>query len=454
MVKKLFLTAVAVICLIIISVLVIRKNEEGKMPETANEKVAYILQNRGCLDCHQQNPRKPFYEELPVIGGLLQIHKTRGVNYFDLGAMLNSLQNDGVCSEVEMAKLERAILNNSMPIFEYKMMHWMSALSSNEKAIILAWAADLRKEQFASQDVAEEFINEPVRPLPTALSVDSAKAALGFDLYHDTRLSKNNTVSCATCHPLDKAGVDGTRTSKGIYDQWGGINAPTVYNAALNFVQFWDGRTPDLQAQIHQGPPLDPMEMGSSWEEICGKISEDKAMVERFKAVYEDGVTGINIANAIAEFEKTLLTPNCKFDRYLKGEKEILSDEEIAGYELFKQKNCATCHAGENFGGLSFEKMGIVGDYIGERTAVAFHDKDLGRIGVTQAEYDRYRFKVPTLRNIALTAPYLHDGTAATLEEAVEAMFKYQTGAKYTQQDVDLLVKFMNTLTGENQYLK
>lgn len=423
------------------------------MPETANEKVAYILQNRGCLDCHQQNPRKPFYEKLPVIGDRLQTHKEHGLNYFNLEAMLNSLKNNGVCSEVEMAKLERSVLNNSMPLLEYKLAHWMSSLSGNEKAIILSWAADMRKEQFASSEVAEEFSNEPVRPLPMALSVDSAKVALGFDLYHDMRLSKNNTVSCATCHPLDKAGVDGTRTSKGIYDQWGGINAPTVYNAALNFVQFWDGRTPDLQAQIHQGPPLDPMEMGSSWEEICGKILEDKDMVKRFNAVYEDGVTGINIANAIAEFEKTLLTPNCAFDRYLKGEKDVLSDEEIAGYELFKQKNCATCHAGANFGGLSFEKMGIKGDYIGERTAVEFHDKDLGRIGVTGEEIDRYRFKVPTLRNIALTAPYLHDGTAATLEEAVDVMFKYQIGSKYTPQDIDLLVKFMNTLTGENKHM-
>ena len=185
---------------------------------------------------------------------------------------------------------------------------------------------------------------------------------MGFDLYHDTRLSGDNTISCATCHGLATAGVDRKQYSEGIDGQFGGVNAPTVYNSALNILQFWDGRAADLKEQA-AGPPLNPVEMGShSFDEISAKLAEDKELSKRFLEVYPEGFNQSTITDAIAEFEKTLLTPS-RFDKYLMGDKTALTAEEVAGYELFKENKCATCHTGVNLGGQSFEYMGIKDNY-------------------------------------------------------------------------------------------
>lgn len=212
--------------------------------------------------------------------------------------------------------------------------------------------------------VAPEFANEPIRPIADSIAVDVRKVVLGNLLYHDTRLSADNTVSCASCHGLDTGGVDNKQYSEGVGGQFGGVNAPTVYNAAYNFVQFWDGRAETLAEQA-AGPPLNPVEMAcESFDQIIDKLAEDKDFVSAFNEVYADGLSEKNITDAIQEFEKTLLTPNSRFDRYLKGQKDAITENEIAGYELFKKYDCATCHVGEILGGKSYELIGVQHDYL------------------------------------------------------------------------------------------
>lgn len=194
---------------------------------------------------------------------------------------------------------------------------------------------------------------------------------------------------------------------------------------------------------------MNPVEMAhKSFDDICARLNEDEGFKKAFTEVYPDGITEANITDAIQEFERTLLTPNSRFDKYLKGDMAALSAEEIAGYELFKKYNCATCHVGENLGGQSYELMGIKADYFADRnTEITFEDH--GRNKETKTERDMHRFKVPGLRNIALTAPYFHDGTKQTLEEAVRDMAKYEVGVNLSEEETARLVAFLHTLTGE-----
>lgn len=225
------------------------------------------------------------------------------------------------------------------------------------------------------------------------------------------------------------------------------MNAPTVYNSALNILQFWDGRAADLKEQA-AGPPLNPVEMGShSFDEISAKLAEDKELSKRFLEVYPEGFNQSTITDAIAEFEKTLLTPS-RFDKYLMGDKTALTAEEVAGYELFKENKCATCHTGVNLGGQSFEYMGIKDNYFDYR-GTGLTDGDNGRYSVTKNEQDRHRFKTPTLRNVMLTPPYMHDGSIATVEDAIRIMHQFQIGKNISDADTKSLVAFLNTLTGE-----
>lgn len=289
---------------------------------------------------------------------------------------------------------------------------------------------------------------EPVRPVDTYIEYDPAKAELGFDLFHDTRLSVDNTVSCASCHDLATAGVDNHQYSHGVNDLMGGVNAPTVFNAVYNFVQFWDGRAATLAAQA-AGPPLNPVEMASSsFDEIIAKLQADKAFAKKFNAVYPDGMTEANLTDAIEHFERTLITPGSRFDKWLMGDDSAMTADEIEGYELFKKYDCATCHAGKNLGGLSYELMGLRRHYFAER-GLELTEEDNGRYKETKNERDRHRFKVPGLRNVEHTWPYYHDGTRHTLEEAVLDMGKYQSGVDLAQAEVDKITAYLKTLTGE-----
>ncbi|MGL4908240.1 MAG: cytochrome c peroxidase [Bacteroidales bacterium] len=412
-----------------------------------NAQVLEIFEQGGCASCHSHNPKLPFYSTLPIIGAQVKYDAEMGNKYFNMEAMLKSLADSTEMNKSDLAKVEFISLNGTMPPAKYYLAHWGSSITSAKRDILLAWVKTQRSAIYPNTLAAAEFANEPVQPIDDVLEVDLRKVVLGKKLYHDKRLSGDNSVSCASCHPLDKAGVDNLRYSEGISGQFGGVNAPTVFNAVYNFVQFWDGRAKSLAAQA-AGPPLNPIEMGSTdFSQIVDKLQKDKNLVAAFKVIYPQGITENTITDAIAEFEKTLITPNSQFDKYLKGDKSALSTEAIAGYEVFKAKGCATCHVGKNLGGQSYEAFGLLNHYFNDR-GTEITEEDGGRFKETKHDYDMHRFKVPGLRNIALTAPYFHDGTIPSLVDAVIAMGKYQKG-ELTPTEVRNVVEFLNSLTGE-----
>jgi cytochrome c peroxidase len=291
-------------------------------------------------------------------------------------------------------------------------------------------------------------VHEPITPIPLDLKLDPLKVALGRRLFHDPRLSSDNTISCAHCHNLTKGGMDGLPRSFGIDGKEGHINVPTVFNSGFNFRQFWDGRSASLEDQI-DFPINNPLEMGSNWDEVTGKLEQNADYRRDFAAIYQEVIQPSTIKDAIATFERSLITPNGKFDRFLRGEKEALDNEELAGYQLFKDFGCISCHQGRNVGGNMYERFGVVKNYFEHRDNV--QEVDYGRYNVTQIEEHRHEFRVPSLRNVALTAPYFHDASANTLEQAVAIMGEYQLGVTLSAVEITQIVKFLTTLTGINQ---
>ena len=413
------------------------------------EQVYKIFEDGGCLSCHSADPEVPFYAKMPVAGKIVMKDIDSGYRAYDIKPVMEALKTGEQVGAVDLAKIEKVVLDDRMPMPKYYLVHWGSSLTSAKRNIVLDW---VRKERIAMYDDAlpENRAAEPVRPIARSVEVDEAKAALGFTLFHDPRLSVDNTVSCATCHALETAGVDNHQYSHGVNDQLGGVNAPTVYNAVYNFVQFWDGRAATLAAQA-AGPPLNPVEMASpSFDDIIAKLEADKPFAKVFTAVYPDGITEANITNAIEEFERTLITPDSRFDKWLRGDDSAITADELAGYELFKKYDCATCHVGHNLGGQSYELMGLRRHYFADR-GLELTVEDNGRYKETKIERDRHRFKVPGLRNVEHTWPYYHDGTRETLEEAVMDMGRYQSGVELTSAEVDQITAFLKTLTGEYQ---
>ena len=291
---------------------------------------------------------------------------------------------------------------------------------------------------------------EPILPIPPQADLDPAKITLGRALFHEPALSKDGTISCASCHDLANGGDDGRKVSVGVGGRTGAVNAPTVFNAGLNFKQFWNGRAETLEHQI-DGPVQAPFEMGSLWPDVVANLYRKDGYARQFSAIYPDGINRRNIKNAIAEFLKSLTTPNSRFDRWLLGDKTALSAREIRGYALFKDYGCASCHQGANAGGNMFQVFGVLNDYFKKRGDIT--EADLGRYAITGNEDDRHAFKVPSLRLAALTAPYLHDGTAATLRDAVDAMFEFQLGREAPNGDKEAIVAFIETLLGESKEL-
>ncbi len=306
-------------------------------------------------------------------------------------------------------------------------------------AVGLAWLAcgDLRAE-------------EPILPIPENVDVDPAKVELGRKLFHDPILSKDGTISCASCHDLAGGGDDGRKISLGVDDKPGMVNSPTVFNAGMNFKQFWDGRASTLEHQI-DGPVQTAFEMGSLWPDVVAKLYRDGAYPKLFKKIYPDGINRKNVKNVIAEFVRSLNTPNSRFDRWLKGDKNALNAQEKRGYALFKDYGCSSCHQGANVGGNMFQVFGVLNDYFKKRGNIT--EADLGRYNITGNEEDRHAFKVPSLRMAAMTAPYLHDGNAATLRDAVDAMFEFQLGREAPDKDKEAIVAFIETLVGESKEL-
>jgi cytochrome c peroxidase len=388
--------------------------------------------------------RAPFYAQLPVASSIVERDVKAGLRDFDL---VRGFTAGSHVSEPALAMIERQVNAGEMPPRPFVAMHWAARLDAGERQAILDWVQDARAAQ-AAPGVPEPMRAHLIRPVPASLEHDPAKAALGRKLYHDKRLSGDDTLSCASCHDLARGGTDNETVSDGIRRQMGGINAPTTFNAALNFAQFWDGRAPTLEAQAG-GPPLNPVEMGSTgWPQIVGKLNKDRALRSEFEAVYPEGFSEKTITSAIAEFERTLLTPNSRFDRFLAGDEAALTASEKHGYRVFVEKGCATCHAGELLGGKSFEVMGRRADYFKARNDVMTVADD-GRYSVTGDEADRHYFKVPTLRNVARTSPYFHDGSKRTLSGAVDAMATFQLGAPLRENELHDVVGFLETLTGE-----
>jgi cytochrome c peroxidase len=289
--------------------------------------------------------------------------------------------------------------------------------------------------------------DELIQPIEPAKVTNPAMVELGKKLFFDPRLSKSGFISCNSCHNLSMGGSDNLQTSIGDRWQQGPINAPTVLNSNLNVAQFWDGRAADLKAQAG-GPIANPGEMAFSHNLAIEVLASIPAYVAEFKTAFGGGdVTIDRVTTAIAAFEETLVTPNSRFDKWLKGDKKALNAQELAGWELFKDSGCVACHNGPAAGGTSFQKMGVVEPYHTKNKAE-------GLAAVTGKDADRFNFKVPTLRNVELTYPYFHDGAANTLAEAVDIMGRLQLGKKFTDEENGQIVAFLKTLTGDQPDFK
>jgi cytochrome c peroxidase len=296
--------------------------------------------------------------------------------------------------------------------------------------------------------LAEPIGREPITPVSRVAGLDPARIELGRKLFHEVRLSRDDKVSCADCHYLGRGGADGRARSMGVDGLPLDFNTSTVFNAALNARLNWRGNFRALEEQ-NEAVLLDPRLMNSTWPGLLAKLRADMAYQAEFGTLYGGGPEREHVLDALATFQRSLLTPDARFDRYLRGERDAISTNEARGYHLFKAYGCVACHQGVNIGGNLFQKFGVFHDPFAERSAT--RAADLGRYTITGNERDRHVFRVPSLRNVAVTAPYFHDGSVASLSQAVSIMARSQLGREVPQEDVDLIVKFLGTLTGAYQ---
>ncbi len=295
-----------------------------------------------------------------------------------------------------------------------------------------AWAATVR--------------DEPIQPIQPAKVENPAKVELGKKLWFEPRLSMSGIISCNTCHNLSRGGTDNLKTSIGHGWKAGPVNSPTVLNSSLAIAQFWDGRAANLKEQAG-GPIQADVEMNMPHTLALDVLQSIPGYVAEFKGVFgKEQIDMDMVTSAIAAFEETLVTPNSRFDKWLKGDDKALDAKELAGYTLFKESGCVACHNGPAAGGTSFQRMGLVEPY--QSTSPAE-----GRSAVTGVDADRFNFKVPTLRNVELTYPYFHDGEAATLEQAVDIMGRLQLGRTYSDDEIGKIVAFLKTMTGDQPQL-
>ncbi|MBK8038788.1 MAG: c-type cytochrome [Verrucomicrobiaceae bacterium] len=306
----------------------------------------------------------------------------------------------------------------------------------------------------AQADLSEAFL-PMFKALPSEVpapdnELTDAKINLGRQLYFENRISKGEKLSCNSCHKLDAFGQDNLPFSPGHEGKLGGRSSPSTYNAALHIAQFWDGREPTVEAQA-KGPVLNPVEMGMPSADFVVKVLKSMpGYVEGFKAAFPgeaDPITYDNFGKAVGAFERKLLTPG-KWDEFLKGNKEALTAEEKKGFATFAKTGCVTCHNGAGVGGHMYQKLGLVKDWPGL--------KDNGRSDVTKNEGEKSFFKVPSLRNITETGPYLHDGSVKSIEEMVKMMAEYQLGKQLTDEEVSSIVTFLKALKGtpDAEYIK
>lgn len=315
---------------------------------------------------------------------------------------------------------------------------WATDASTNAPATAASTMASSPTAPAASATLRDE----PIKPIEPYVIKDPARVELGKKLYFEPRLSKSGAISCNSCHNLSMGGTDNITSSIGDHWQQGPINAPTVLNSSANVAQFWDGRAKDLKEQAG-GPIANPKEMASTHDLAVSVLNSIPQYQQEFKTVF--GKEQIDIAmvqDAIAAFEETLVTPDSRFDQWLRGNDTAMNDTELKGYQLYKTSGCLACHNGVPMGSGSFQKMGLVTPFKTDNPAT-------GLAGVTGKEEDKMKFKVPTLRNVELTYPYFHDGSAKTLEEAVKVMGNVQIGRQFTDEEVNQLAAFLRTLTGK-----
>lgn len=285
---------------------------------------------------------------------------------------------------------------------------------------------------------------EPIRPLMAPVDIDRRKADLGRRLFDDPILSRDGTMSCRSCHELTRGGADSLAVALGVGGARGSVNTPTVYNAALNLAQFWDGRARSLEEQAG-GPITNPLEMGSDWPGILERLKASPYRTA-FQDAFGGEPTADRVQEAIAIFERTLVTTGSRFDAWLLGDESALSPDEKRGYALFKSYGCVSCHQGAGVGGNMFQRFGFFGNLFTDRAGGS--PADLGRYNVTKRDADRHVFKVPSLRMAVFTAPYFHDGSVPTLTEAVRLMGRYQLGHDIADDDIGLIIQFLGTLPG------
>jgi cytochrome c peroxidase len=295
---------------------------------------------------------------------------------------------------------------------------------------------------FLGHHVVRTAQTEPFVAVPTAATTQSPRIAIGERLFGDTRLSRDRTHACATCHPLDRGGADGLPAAPRPTAGPSLRNTPTIFNATLNASLNWDGVTTKLD--VHTDRVITEL-MGVPWPELLSRLESDSAYASAFRTAYDSGPTRETVIDAIVAFERTLVTPNARFDKFLRGDGRALSTREREGYRRFKSYGCASCHQGVNIGGNLFQRFGVFEPL----EMPAARDADPGRLRITKIARDEGVFRVPGLRNVAVTAPYFHDGRAATLREAVETMGRHQLGRVLDPRDTELLVEFLKTLTGE-----
>lgn len=416
----------------------------GMSDEAAMALAADVMQSK-CADCHGPNAKASVLLNL-ASGGLMGRHVKGAQRSFTMvpdetvrPALTNLYKMDFVLNR-----------GHRMPPLSYNMVHWGSSLTRGDIALL---------RRVFSPEVAAANL-KPIQPAEEPADArEAAKIMLGHLLFNDPRLSTNNGVACASCHVLTKGGTDNLPKSEGVpgpdgLPQHGGVNAPTVFNAANHIRQFWDGRAADLKEQAG-GPPLNPVEMGYSqpedWKLIAEKLSKDNELVAYFSFVYPDeGITGDTITDAIAAYEKsTFVTPDSAFDLYLKGQKDALTDQQVAGLEAFKSAGCATCHSGAAMGGASFEYINTFADLRDEAAPSRYKEGAHGLEDFTKKKEHRDLFRVPTLRNVVLTAPYFHTGTVDKLEDAVRIMFETQTEQGADEQTIKDVTAFLEAQTGK-----
>jgi cytochrome c peroxidase len=297
---------------------------------------------------------------------------------------------------------------------------------------------------FSSAGAPEES-QTALAPLPEHIELDKRKVALGKRLWTDPRLSGDGAVSCSTCHVLTQGGANGQARSQLPNRQPVALNVPSVFNLAFDFRFGWSGRFEDIGALLDTAMQSKAV-MASSWPIAAARLARDSSCNAEFDAIYSRGPTAASIREVLAMYSLSLLTPNARFDRYLRGETG-LTREEQHGYELFREYGCISCHQGINIGGNLLQRFGVVHDYLSERGSLTPADE--GLFAATHRPEDRFVFRVPSLRNVALTAPYFHDGSAATLEEAIRIMARYQLGRSLDGEQTRDIASFLHSLTGE-----